>query len=407
MSKGIISKKIPTEMYMLVYNFYQDKLDKGVGVTKIADLFNAQYKTDFAEASLRNRYEYQRDLNNIDSELVERLADLEEAERTIALKEMNIVSKQKKIQRQQSAIDSQLRYNADKELVAEVFNQQERQEFEPIDLTYRTVKDTYNCPIFVGSDLHLGYMEQGYYDLQQAKDNLTNFFKHINKEIKDKKLKEIVIAELGDMIEGSTLRATQLFTIAEVMTKQATIFIDLYTGLLKQLSNDNPNTFIRVLFVDEDNHSQIRLTGASRGDTTEQVSKVIANDIRRTVETAHEYGGMENVEFIHAGEIVAEVNGATLFLTHGDKYARNEDAMLKKIYAIHGIIPDVIIRAHFHSYAHITRNVVDGFMQVTITTPPLCGDSRYGREGLGLTGLAGFMRVDISDHTATSKFVKV
>ena len=399
--------KIPKELYTVIYDFYTEQLNKGVAITKIYKLFNAEYKTDFPESSLRNRYEYQRDLNNIDSEIVERLENLEKAERLIALQEMNIVSQQKKLQRQQSAINSQLRYNADKELVAEVFNGQDRQDFEPIDLTFGAVKNKYNCPIYVLSDLHLGYQEENYYSLQQAKDNLTKAFKYINKEIQDNDLKEVIITDNGDSIEGSTLRATQLFTIAEVMTTQATIFIDLYTRLLKQLSNDNPDTLIKVLFVDEDNHSQIRLAGSSRGDSKEQVSKVIANDIRRTVETAHEYGGMQNVKFTHASEIITEVNGATVLLTHGHQYSRDSKPMLNKIFAIHGLIPDVVIRGHFHSYSHFSRNVVDGFMQATITAPSLCGDTQYGREQLGLTGLSGVLKVIINENTAISEFIRI
>lgn len=398
---------IPEELYPIIYDFYTEQLNKGVGVTKIYKLFNARYQTSFAESSLRNKYERQRDLNNVDADILDRLNEVEEAERKIALAELQLISKQKKIQRQQSAIDSQQRYNADKELVAEVFNGQPRKDFKPIDLTLSTVNDTHNCPIYNLSDLHLGYMEDGYYNLQQAKDNLIKAFKYINNDIKANDLKEVIISETGDSIEGSTLRTTQLFTIAEVMTKQATIFIDLYTNLLKQLSTDNPHTNIKVLFVDEDNHSQIRLAGAGRADSTEQVSKVIANDIRRTVETAHEYGGMQNVTFIHAGEIITEVNGVTVFLTHGHQYSRDSKQMISKIYAIHGIIPDVVIRGHYHTYQHTSRNVVDDFMQVTITAPSLVGDTRYGREQLGLTGLAGIMKIIINEHTAVSEFVKI
>lgn len=399
--------KIPTELYTIIYDFYQEQLDKGVGITKIYKLFNAKYKTGFPESSLRNRYQHQRDLENVDNDIIERLADLEEAERSIALKEMNIISQQKKLQRQQSAIDSQIRYNADKELVAEAFKEQPRKDFKPIDLIITEDKEVARCPIYNLSDLHLGYMEYGYYNLQQAKDKLINAFKYINNEIKVNDLKEVIISETGDSIEGSTLRATQLFTIAEVMTKQATIFIDLYTRLLTQLSKDNPKTYIKVLFVDEDNHSQIRLAGSGRGDSTEQLSKVIANDIRRTIEMAHNYNGMKNVTFLHAGEIVTEVNGATVFLTHGHQYARDSRQMINKIYAIHGIIPDVVIRGHYHTYIHESRNICDDFMQVTITAPSLVGDTRYGREQLGLTGHSGMLKIEINEHTAISKFIKI
>lgn len=399
--------KIPSELYTVIYDFYTQQLSKGVGITKIYELFNAKYKTKFPESSLRNKYEEQRDINNVNADLVNRLNDLEEAERKVALAEMELIAKQKKIQRQQSAIDSQLRYNADKELVAEIFKDQVRDTFKPIDLTIKESQETHQCPIYNLSDLHLGYMEDGYYDLQQAKDNLINFFRYVNNEIKENGLSEVIISETGDMIEGSTLRATQLFTIAEVMTKQATIYIDLYTRLLKQLSKDNPDTQITVYFVDEDNHSQIRLAGAGRGDSTEQVSKVIANDIRRTVETAHEYGGLANVTFTHASEIFAEVNGKLTMWTHAHQYPRDSKQMLNKIYAIHGVIPDVVIRGHYHTYLHESRNVVNDFMQVTITAPSAVGDTRYGREGLGLTGLSGVMKITIGEYTAISEFIKL
>ena len=373
--------------------------ESGLTWEEVTKEYNLIHNDNKKANSLRANYSRHKD----DLDNTVELKDYE----VIALREMNLVAKQKKLQRQQSAIDSQLRYNADKELVAEVFNDYNRMGFVPVDIDVKEVGNKSYCPIYNISDLHMGYLEEGYYNLEQAKDNLTNFFKYVNREIQENELKEVIISDTGDMIEGSTLRASQLFTIAKVMTEQATIYADMFTSLLKELSKQNTNVKIRVYLVDEDNHSQIRLAGAGRGDTTEQVSKVIANDIRRTIETAHEYGGMLNVTFEHAGEIFAEVNGKSVMFTHAHQYPRDSKQMVNKVFAIHGKIPDVIIRGHFHTYLHESRNVVNDFMQVTITAPSAVGDTRYGREGLGLTGLSGAMKITVGEHTAISEFIKL
>ena len=373
--------------------------DSGLSWEEVAEEYNGLKEDNKKPNSLRANYSRHKDDLLLDVEL----KDFEQ----IALREMKLMSDRKMLQRQQSAISSQLRYNADKDLVAEVFNNHDRMGFIPVDLKIKEINKNKHCPIYNISDLHMGYFEEGYYDLEQAKENLTNFFRYVNKEISDNELKEVIISDTGDMIEGSTLRASQLFTIAKVMTEQATIYADMFTSLLKELSRQHPQTKINVYLVDEDNHSQIRLAGASRGDTTEQVSKVIANDIRRTVETAHEYGGMLNVNFEHAGEIFANVNGKEVMFTHGHQYARDSKQLVNKVFAIHGKIPDVIIRGHYHTYLHESRNVVNDFMQVTITAPSAVGDTRYGREGLGLTGLSGAMKIKVGEHTAVSEFVKL
>lgn len=56
-----MSRKIPKEMYVVVYEFYKQKINEGVPITKIAEEFNKKYETDFAESSLRNRYERERE----------------------------------------------------------------------------------------------------------------------------------------------------------------------------------------------------------------------------------------------------------------------------------------------------------------------------------------------------------
>ena len=56
-----MSRKIPKEMYVVVYEFYKQKINEGVPITKIAEEFNKKYETDFAESSLRNRYEREKE----------------------------------------------------------------------------------------------------------------------------------------------------------------------------------------------------------------------------------------------------------------------------------------------------------------------------------------------------------
>ena len=406
--RQFMSNRIPEELYNTVHDFYVKHLGRGVQVSKIANLFNAFYGTDFAESSLRNRYEYQRDLGNVEADIIKRMNEIEEAERKIALKEMHLVSRQKKLQRQQSSIDSVIRYNADKELVAEIFKEVgEDQEFEPVDLGLTIGKQHTGVPIYNMSDDHLGYHEDGYYSIAQAEKHLKTFFEYVNGEIERYQYKEIVISHTGDQIEGSTLKATQLSIIAEVMSKQAVRYATLFTEYIKQLSKQNPKTSIQIYFVDEDNHSQIRVNGASRGDTTEMLSKVIANDIRRTVETAHEFGGLTNVNFEHAGAIFAEVDGKNVMFIHGHQLPRPAKLMAQRVFDVYGVRPDLIIHGHYHSYAMTTLNDYKGYMQTVISAPAIVGDTRYGREGLGLTGLSGVLKIKVSDGAPDVRFVKL
>lgn len=58
---GNMSRKIPKEMYVVVYEFYKQRINEGIPITKIAEEFNKKYETDFAESSLRNRYEREKE----------------------------------------------------------------------------------------------------------------------------------------------------------------------------------------------------------------------------------------------------------------------------------------------------------------------------------------------------------
>lgn len=223
--------------------------------------------------------------------------------------------------------------------------------------------------------------------------------------------KRIFIADLGDQIEGSALRVSQLLRIVETMTQQAKGYSDTFISILKWISKQLPDVEIQVLMVSDDNHGQLRLFNTKRDEMPDNLSVLITNAVKNTVDTAHEFGGMSNIEFITADEIVMSVGEQgkpyNIVCAHSHQYGRGED-ILHKATQRHGMNIHLFIGAHWHVASTKDKNVVDGCQTGLIFVPPVVGDTDFS-ESLFLSTLPGFMKltIDVNDRLTNAEKIRL
>lgn len=220
--------------------------------------------------------------------------------------------------------------------------------------------------------------------------------------------KRIFIADLGDQIEGSALRVSQLLRIVETMTQQAKGYSDTFISILKWISKQLPDVEIQVLMVSDDNHGQLRLFNTKRDEMPDNLSVLITNAVKNTVDTAHEFGGMSNIEFITADEILVTVgNNFNIVFAHGHQYGRNED-ILQKTAQRHDCTTHLMIAGHWHRYSIKYKNVIDGGQQAMVFLPSVVGDTDFSDQ-LFLSCYPGFAKitVDLENRVTNAELIRL
>lgn len=121
-------------------------------------------------------------------------------------------------------------------------------DFKIPDTPYYDEIDDERAHIFTLADLH--------YNGEQAwLEALSIATRNIVRVIKEKGLNRIYLVELGDVIEGASLRTSQLMAVKAGMVQQIIDVADAYIKMIKYLSE-----FVEVVFisVDSSNHTQLR-----------------------------------------------------------------------------------------------------------------------------------------------------
>jgi hypothetical protein len=256
-------------------------------------------------------------------------------------------------------------------------------------------------------DVHWGYTNNHpkmTYSTEVAKNRLWEMANKIVADIIKTQTTDIIITDLGDQIEGSGLRVSQLLRIVETMTQQAKGYSDEIISIIKWMTKQLPYVRIKFLMVSDDNHGQLRLFNTKRDELPDNLSVLITNAVKNTIETAHEFNGMMDVEFITADEIVLQMgtmeNPYNVCFAHSHQYGRGED-ILHKATQRHGMNIHLFVGAHWHTFSQKMKNVVDGCQTGLIFLPPIVGDTDFG-EKLFLSTLPGFAKITIDTDSRVS-----
>lgn len=367
-------QRIPDTMNNKVYEFYDRHINTvGTPITSIAELFNKANDTNFAESSLRNRYQKVLLMNLSDTSVEEMYA----LEQTLSKKEGRIIAERQKLNRMRSSLSYEIKKSADKSLVAEIFKEIWGEvEVEPSISTIVEDKPR-KTQTFLYGDAHMGYEYEGAYSVEIAISRLEEVYGHISTSIKED-TEFVRIGDLADHIEGRGLRITQLATTSIDMAEQSKIYIDVTTKLLMQLSEAHPNVIFEYCIVSDDNHSQLRLYGSGRNELTDNLAKFIAHSIKQTFTGLHYGGKCTNMTIIHGDNIIIEhSNGLKGIYTHGHQYSADDKVLLKQVKSVYGDNIAYVVRAHFHRFSMSTQEVNQDTQVSIITIPAVVGRSDY------------------------------
>lgn len=198
-----------------------------------------------------------------------------------------------------------------------------------------------NAHIFVLSDFH-------YNGDKSTLEVLKRATREIVKVIQEKNLQQIYLVELGDTIEGASLRTSQLMAVKSGMVTQLVDVVDEYVKMITYLSE-----FVEIKFisVNSSNHTQLRNLGTKQNQLVEEDLMQVFN---KMIEIA-----LPSLDFIHSDDIVIDILGFSCFFAHGH-LVKSKEKYLETLQADRHLLIDYGFFGHFHHQRTIDLHSVNG-----------------------------------------------
>ena len=327
---------------LIEVNKYIDELVKeGLSWNEIGEMCNNKYDVSYSESKWRKPYSMWRKTVDAIMHSGESIIAEDELAR-IARAKTRLDFNRQLIQQQRSLLNEETR-NAG---LVHIFNDTLQSVLEAkgnigyidppkSETPPETSKKGINY-VFVRSD--------GHYNGNQDLDlEFSEFYTIISDKKDEYNFDEIVIAELGDTIEGASLRPSQLLAVKRGMVEQAMVVSNYYIDFLNTVTADL-NIKVKFLIVESSNHTQLRSLGTGRSELPmEDLMVLIAELIK---------AGTRNnplVEIISAPIIVTEINGISYIFEHGHD-APKINNYLEKRESYYNKSFDFSYIGHFHHY---------------------------------------------------------
>lgn len=397
---------IPKKYNKLIFEGYEELLNMGIPKTQIAEVLNERWGTDFPESSMRGRYERER-IAGYSGGIEE--ADYQEKLFTIAKQELRLKEQRKVLNKQRGMVDAIARQYAEKgavhQAITEMFGKVVGE--DTLKLEVPSGGEKY-VPVYAYGDVHWGYQidQDGVvYNPTIASQRMWAVFGEIARDVKEHGYTSIVVADMGDQIEGSTLRISQLLRVAEVMTRQADEYSRELVKILKAFSKEMEGVAVTFMIVSEDNHSQLRSFSTNRDELPDSMSLLIANRVQDMFDNFNHEGLYENIRVRAGAEIVFGIDGYNVLLAHGHQYGRKDDILAKGSQR-HQIPLHLYVGAHFHQFSIKYKDVHMGGQQALVFIPSVVGDTDFS-EKLFVSCYPGFSKIMINPERKMANAIVV
>ena len=215
-------------------------------------------------------------------------------------------------------------------------------------------------PVFFLSDFHI----DGTFDAEEIMSHIvTVICSHVEATTKKATVERIKIIEVGDTIEGASLRPSQMRAIKLGMTDQIIYAAELYANMLAEITNRlDFLDYVEFYSVTSSNHTQLRLHNSKRDEITdEDLMRQFAfylNARLANFERIHLHSGEELL--VHLGRNYHK----RLFVSHGHRYKMTPSSVRsvpKQIAEYHSEVFDYYAFGHFHQFMDVSIDRRDGF----------------------------------------------
>ena len=248
-------------------------------------------------------------------------------------------------------------------------------------------------------EVHLFTISDYHYngDLEALKKDFAIIEDRILAEVYANDLKHIYLAELGDLIDGATLRTSQLMKIKAGMVTQIIEASRVYMRMLENLLEKVNITF---LILESSNHSQIRNLGTKQNELPEEDMMRIFTEFIKTA-----FAKQKGIKIVAGEDLLLEIMGYKFFFGHGH-LIRGNQKYVESIQDDRNVVIDYAFFGHFHHTRQRDRRAGDGYDKKLFYVPTADRQDRgrFEKDRL-LSSMAaiGYYVFDDRDGHTTSK----
>ena len=224
------------------------------------------------------------------------------------------------------------------------------------------------------SDLHYGAkveVDGQYYDTELARYYLLEYGYRIIEMAEHNNVEEVHVMNLGDLIEGDSMRASNTYSAEKTFAEQIADSSELIIEFLKLLSGHVKVRYSGIA----GNHDRIH---KAKDDTIFGSHAVhVSNKI---IETYAKYSG-DGIVYEQANDYdhIISANNKSFLFVHGDMTAVGRKTILAEQSMVYGINFDALIAGHIH---HFTMREV-GDDKFVATFGSIKGSDEYSLKQLG------------------------
>ena len=196
------------------------------------------------------------------------------------------------------------------------------------------------------SDPHHGAVvdiEGRKYNPEMTSEIMMDYADKLIEIAKKESVDEIHVVGLGDLVEHSTMRPQNTYSVDKLLSEQVTEISDIIIAFLKKLSVHFKVTYSAIA----GNHD--RFVGNKNHALFGEHIVTISNKI---IETFIKHSGIENIEYIPTESYhhIININNKNFLFVHGDITPLRKDSILAEQSALFNIHFDAIVGGHIHHF---------------------------------------------------------
>lgn len=226
--------------------------------------------------------------------------------------------------------------------------------------------------IFVLSDLH-------YDGNDYILDTLNLAYNAIMDVVEEYDLKHIVLVELGDTVEGASLRTSQLMAVKSGMVQQVIKVAKAYVELIQKLLDNGID--VEMYSVDSSNHTQLRQLGTKQNQLVEEDLMLVFNGF---IELA-----LPHLNFIHSEELLIDMLGFNFHLSHGHLIKGKPSNYYDDLQSDRGYLIDFAFYGHRHHKIDMDWHSKGGYDSMIFQVPALAPHTTSYEKDKNLSSCSG------------------
>ena len=178
-------------------------------------------------------------------------------------------------------------------------------------------------------------------------DDLHYVFEQIEQVVEKEGIDTLHLFEMGDVIEGASLRSSQLMGIKSGMVAQTLEVAEAYAQGIGELSQ---KVNVKFYSVDSSNHTQLRNLGTKQNELVEEDLMMVFNSYIRT--------RLPKLDMTTGIDIVTQINEFDIFISHGHLVGKKE-GYIDKVASTRRCNIDYGFFGHYHHKRDIDLHRID------------------------------------------------